>query len=72
VTGPGQLEILRNGEAQPVATGTTVADMVEAAFPLPAGIAVALNGEVVARSLWAHTVLRSGDRLEILSVAPGG
>jgi sulfur carrier protein len=37
-----------------------------------AGIAVAVNGEVVPRSAWADHALRDGDRVEILTAAQGG
>ncbi len=37
-----------------------------------AGLAVALNGEVVARSAWPHTVLSENDRVEVLAARGGG
>lgn len=36
------------------------------------GVAVALNGEVVARSKWNETELTEGDRLEVLGAIGGG
>jgi sulfur carrier protein len=38
----------------------------------PKGIAVALNGEVVPKSLWEVTRLSPGDRVEIVTAAAGG
>jgi sulfur carrier protein len=36
------------------------------------GIAVALNGEVVPKSLWDSTRLTESDRVEVLVAAQGG
>ncbi|MGJ9402259.1 sulfur carrier protein ThiS [Arthrobacter sp. KK5.5] len=36
------------------------------------GLAVALNGTVVPRSMWGSTPLAAGDRAELLSAVQGG
>jgi sulfur carrier protein len=36
------------------------------------GVAVALNGEVVARSRWSEVKLSEGDRVEVLGAVSGG
>ena len=36
------------------------------------GIAIALNGEVVARSRWNDVKLSEGDRVEVLGAVAGG
>ena len=36
------------------------------------GIAVAVNGEVIARSQWDVTEIREGDRVEVLGAIGGG
>jgi sulfur carrier protein len=36
------------------------------------GVAVALNGEVVARASWHTTTVTTGDRLEVLTATQGG
>lgn len=63
-----------NGEARPVEDGTTVADLVASLGHDPGGrgVAAAVNGEVTARSAWASTVVRDGDRVEILAAIGGG
>ena len=61
-----------NGEAETLAAGTTVADLVARHRESPRGVAVARNEEVVSRSRWADTVLVDGDRCEILTAAQGG
>jgi sulfur carrier protein len=49
-----------------------VADLVRAVTDQQRGLAVAVNGEVVPRTGWPATVLREGDRVEVLSAAQGG
>jgi sulfur carrier protein len=62
-----------NGEAEPLSV-TTVEELVcgKAEQGHRRGLAVALNGAVVRRTDWAHTVLRAGDRVEIVRVLQGG
>lgn len=36
------------------------------------GIAVALDGEIVRRSLWSSTLARDGSQVEIVTAAAGG
>ncbi|MDQ4026379.1 MAG: sulfur carrier protein ThiS [Actinomycetota bacterium] len=63
-----------NGEARSVEEGTTVADLVASLGHDPAGrgVAAAVNGEVTPRSAWRSTVVRAGDRVEILAAIGGG
>lgn len=62
-----------NGGPAPLPAPATVAALVAAMSDSGGrGIAVALNGEVVPRSAWDTTDLRSGDRVEVLTAAQGG
>lgn len=62
-----------NGSDSELAGGTTVLNVVEKTVdPNGAGIAVALNGEVVSRSRWNDTELADGDRVEVLGAIGGG
>jgi sulfur carrier protein len=66
------VEVTLNGERRTVDDGTTV-DVVVAGFERGrAGVAVAVNGEVVPRSRWATTTLSTDDRIEVLAAAQGG
>jgi sulfur carrier protein len=38
----------------------------------PSGLAVAVNGEVVARSAWSARVVEEADEIEVLTAAQGG
>jgi sulfur carrier protein len=61
-----------NGEPTEIAEGATVADLL-AELGLPAaGIAVAVNDEVVTRAWHARTVLPDAARVEVLTAVQGG
>jgi sulfur carrier protein len=62
-----------NGEPEPLSV-TTVEELVrgKAEQGNRRGLAVALNGAVVRRTDWARTILRPGDRVEIVRVLQGG
>jgi sulfur carrier protein len=61
-----------NGQADQVPDGTTVDEVIDRLGCGRSGVAVAVNEEVVPRSQWAATDVRSGDRIEVLSAAQGG
>jgi sulfur carrier protein len=63
-----------NGEARVLPTGATVASVVELLDVAPdaRGIAVAVDGEVVARSRWDATVLCDGSTVEVVAAIGGG
>jgi sulfur carrier protein len=58
-----------NGDDRHLADGASVADLVG---ERRRGVAVAVNDEVVPQSLWPHTALRDGDRVEVLNAQQGG
>jgi sulfur carrier protein len=62
-----------NGEDEAL-TAPTLAALLEgkAVDTAQRGIAVALNGSVVARSAWGLTVLKPGDTIEIVRARQGG
>ena len=61
-----------NGEAQQVPLGTTVAELVATIAGAAAGVAVAVDREVVPRSAWAEVVLGPGASVEVVTAAAGG
>jgi sulfur carrier protein len=61
-----------NGEARDADAGTTVADVIAGIGADRAGSAVAVNGDVVSRTVWPARTLADGDRVEVLGAAPGG
>lgn len=66
------VEVTVNGQAREVPAGTTVAELVAAVTELAAGVAAAVNGEVVPRRDWPGTQLRGGDRVEVVTAVQGG
>ena len=67
------LEIRVNGRRAPVAAATIAELLSEQAVEMgQRGIAVALNGSVVPRSVWGETALSPGDSIEIVRAMQGG
>jgi sulfur carrier protein len=61
-----------NGEEREMREGATLDSLLEALGVRRDGTAVALNDDVVRRASHATTVLRGGDRLEIIVAVAGG
>lgn len=63
-----------NGAARGVAEGTSLVELVRELGhdPQQAGIAAAVNGEVVSRRAWAEHLLHDGDRVELVGASQGG
>ncbi|MGH9129675.1 MAG: sulfur carrier protein ThiS [Acidimicrobiales bacterium] len=74
--GEDRLDVSLNGETRRIQAGTTITALVATLRGIgdePAsGVAVALNEEVVPRSLWASTRLAAHDRVEVLVPTQGG
>jgi sulfur carrier protein len=68
------VNVVLNGETQALPDGATVDDAVAAsgASESRRGVAVAVDGEVVPRGEWEGTVLREGQRVEVLQAVQGG
>lgn len=70
------MQIILNGEARQIGEGTTIAQLVHLVSGEsgrdPRGVAVERNLEIVPRSEHAATVLKDGDRLEIVQFVGGG
>ena len=68
------MAVVVNGEPEQVVPGTTVSVLLSGLGhdPRGAGIAVAVNGEVVPRSAWPVSTLAEHDRIEVLGAAQGG
>jgi sulfur carrier protein len=66
------VRLMVNGDSREVAGDPTVALLVATITVERRGVAVAVNGEVVPRSMWADAGLRDGDRVEVLTAAQGG
>ncbi|MYV54969.1 sulfur carrier protein ThiS [Streptomyces sp. SID3212] len=66
------LSVSVNGEPRAIGAGTTLDVLVATLTPAPSGVAAAVNETVVPRSRWSGTLLRDGDRVEVLTAVQGG
>lgn len=66
------MEIEINGTPHDVADGMFLSALVTDLSLAPERIAIELNREVVRRAAWAETVLREGDKIEVVHFVGGG
>jgi sulfur carrier protein len=66
------MNVIINGTARQVAAGMSLRDAVGLVTAAAAGVAAAVNDEVVRRAAWDSTVLADGDQIEILTAVQGG
>lgn len=68
------MKVLVNGAEVELSEGATAHDAAVAAGVEPGqrGVAVALDGEVIHRGRLAETVLRQGQRVEVVTAIGGG
>lgn len=50
----------------------SVRALIDSLLPSDKGIAVAINGEVVRKSLWEETLLADNDSVEVVTAVAGG
>jgi len=61
-----------NGESREFPDGMTVAALVGQLGMKPDRVAVELNLEIVSRTKWEATILKDGDKLEVVHFVGGG
>jgi sulfur carrier protein len=66
------MKIIINGAERETEEGSSVAGVVADVTGRPAGVAVALNDQVVPRAHWNTTIVREADRIEVLTAVQGG
>ena len=66
------MTITLNGSPHEVADGSTVEQLVTVLSLPERGVALAMNSEVVPRSVWASTLVLSDARVEVITPAQGG
>ncbi len=67
------MRVVVNGEQRELPESTTVASAVaELAIESPAGVAVAVDGDVVPRAEWDRVVLEPDQRVEVVRAVQGG
>lgn len=66
------MELTINGEPREFHEGLSVSGLIEQLTMTAGRIAVELNHEILAREEWPRTILKTGDRLEIVHFIGGG
>lgn len=66
------MEIVLNGNIESIDDGLTVAELLARRDLQPVRVAVEINEELVPRTTFAQTVIRNGDRIEIVTFVGGG
>ncbi len=66
------MEIKLNGETREVDAETTIARLLEQLGIQPNNLAVEHNGEFLEEDALEHTMVRAGDRLEVVRFVGGG
>ena len=66
------VQVKLNGEPRTLPDGSTVVQAVAELTRAAAGVAAAVNGDVVPRGAWAATVLYEGDQVEVVTAVQGG
>ncbi|WP_214103682.1 sulfur carrier protein ThiS [Acrocarpospora catenulata] len=66
------MKVMINGSGHELPDGATVGAAVRTLTGQAAGVAVAVNDEVVSRGAWDTTQLAEGDRIEVLTAVQGG
>ncbi|WP_434451451.1 sulfur carrier protein ThiS [Lentzea sp. E54] len=61
-----------NGTSRELADGTSVAAVVTLVGAPEKGVAVALDGAVVPKTLWEETIVPDGGVVEVLTAVQGG
>lgn len=66
------MNVMINGQPREFAEGITLADALEQSGVPDRGVAVVVNGTVVARNTWSVTPLEPEAGIEILTAVQGG
>ena len=66
------MQIILNGESREIVDGMTVEALVLTLADDPRGVAIERNLEIVPKAEHAQTVLKDGDRLEVVQFVGGG
>ena len=66
------MELTINGEPREFHEGLSVSGLIEQLTMTAGRIVVELNHEILPREEWLRTILKTGDRLEIVHFVGGG
>ena len=66
------MNITLNGEASEIANQLNVTQLLNDLSLMPAKVAVEVNLQIVTRSVYSKTIIKDGDRIEIVRFIGGG
>ena len=66
------MQIVINDEPKSLDGPRTVAELIGQLKLVPQRVAIEINGQLVRRAEYAQTVLREGDRVEVVTLVGGG
>jgi sulfur carrier protein len=66
------MDVVINGRPHRAAGSLSLAEAVALLTDAQTGVAAAVNGDVVRRSVWEATPLSDGDEVEVLTAVQGG
>lgn len=69
---PVAMSIMLNGEPRRMPSAASVRDLIRELGLAEDAVAVERNRAIVRRARWAETMLRSGDRIEVVRFVGGG
>ena len=67
-----EIEIILNGEPYQIGENISIADLVHLLNLVPERLAIELNLEILPKSAWGETLLKPGDRVEMVHFVGGG
>ena len=67
-----QINLQVNGKPETCSSGSNLPQFLETMGLKPRLVAVEYNGEILHRQYWEQTLLKTGDRLEIVTIVGGG
>lgn len=68
----GEVKLQVNGEVKSCEANLTLPIFLEKLGMNPRLVAVEYNGEILHRQFWETTLIKEGDRLEVVTIVGGG
>ena len=67
-----EIEIILNGEPYQIGENRSIADLVHLLNLVPERLAIELNLDILPKSAWGETLLKPGDKVEMVHFVGGG
>ncbi len=67
-----EIEIILNGEPYLIGENRSIVDLVHLLNLVPERLAIELNLDILPKSAWGETLLKPGDKVEMVHFVGGG